>query len=97
MSEALTNGDYIEALDALNAVLKPLGTNLKHYEVRHKDAAVLAMHKIILAERERCAAVCEDQAQLFLSPQYASNQPIGSITERFACAECATAIRNGAV
>jgi len=48
------------------------------------------------AERERCANVCEEQKQGFLSPQYASNQPLGSMLERFACDECATAIRSGA-
>jgi len=42
---------------------------------------------------EECAAICEQQAQDFLSPQYATGQPISSIQERFACAECATAIR----
>ena len=50
--------------------------------------------RAILAERERCAKICEDQKAGFLSPQYASNQPFGSITERFACDECAKAIRS---
>ncbi len=43
--------------------------------------------------RERAALACEAQKQGFLSPQYASNQPLGSMLERFACDECADAIR----
>lgn len=42
---------------------------------------------------EECAKVAEAQAQTFLSPQYASNQPFGSLCERFACDEVAKAIR----
>lgn len=42
---------------------------------------------------EAAARICEEQAQEFLSPEYASPQPVGSITERFACNECARAIR----
>ncbi len=43
---------------------------------------------------EAAAKVCEQQARDFLDPQYATPQPIGSITERFACSECAKAIRS---
>lgn len=42
---------------------------------------------------EECARVAEAQAQTFLSPEYAANQPFGSICERFACEEVAKAIR----
>lgn len=42
---------------------------------------------------EECAKVAEAQAQAFLSPQYAANQPFGSLCERFACEEVAKAIR----
>lgn len=45
------------------------------------------------AMRERAAKVCEDQMQIFLSPQYATGQPLSSITERLACVRCAAAIR----
>jgi len=40
---------------------------------------------------EECAKVAEAQAQAFLSPEYASNQPFGSLCERFE--EVAKAIR----
>jgi hypothetical protein len=46
---------------------------------------------------EECALAAEAQAQTFLSPQYASNQPFGSLCERFACEEVAKAIRALAV
>lgn len=42
---------------------------------------------------ERCAEVCEEQGREFLSPQYATPQPVGSIRERFACDVSAAAIR----
>lgn len=42
---------------------------------------------------EQCAEVAEAQVKEFLSPQYAANQPFGSVCERFACAEVAKAIR----
>ena len=59
--------------------------------VEHSARAILAGRE---AERERCAKVCEDQKIGFLSPEYSFNQPLGSLTERFACDECAQAIRS---
>lgn len=56
--------------------------------------ALLDMVEAGEAMQERCAQVCEDQKQGFLSPQYASNQPLGSMLERFACDCCAAAIRD---
>jgi hypothetical protein len=70
----------------------------------HSDAAYCSQAQIIgliaralLAEREatkeRAAKICEEQAKEFLSPEYAIPQPLGSLQERFACGECAAAIR----
>lgn len=42
---------------------------------------------------ERAAQVCEQQQQDFLSEQYAVGQPLSSFQERFACGQCAAAIR----
>lgn len=42
---------------------------------------------------EECAKVAEAEAQEFLSPEYAANQPFGSTCERFASGEVAKAIR----
>lgn len=53
--------------------------------------AVIA--KALRARDERAARICEQQRQDFLSPQYAANQPFGSISERFGCTRCAEAIR----
>lgn len=56
--------------------------------------AAEARVKLVRAETiEECAKVCEQQAKEFLSPEYASYQPASSLSERFACKECATAIR----
>ena len=49
----------------------------------------------VQAERERCAAACEKQAEVFLSPEYSTGQPLASFQERFACERCAAAIREG--
>lgn len=45
------------------------------------------------AMRERAALACEDRAKAFLSPEYATGQPFSSLSERFACAKCAEAVR----
>jgi hypothetical protein len=42
---------------------------------------------------EAAAKVCEEQAQDFLSEYYATPQPLGSFSERYACGECAKGIR----
>jgi len=60
--------------------------------------------RALLAEREgmrgalmeEAALICEAQAVAFASPQYAT-QPMGSLAERFACKECADAIRKSAL
>jgi hypothetical protein len=43
---------------------------------------------------ERAADACEEQAQVFLSTKYAVNQPLSSLSERFACGRCAEEIRD---
>ena len=80
--------------DIMEAAMEVLKAARPAYDsVEQYDTHWLAVASAILAERERCAKICEQQAQVFLSPQYAANQPIGSICERFACEECAAAIR----
>jgi len=59
---------------------------------RTLDDMTLA-HNVRKSTIEECAKVAEAQAKTFLSPQYASNQPFGSLCERFACEEVAKAIR----
>ena len=42
---------------------------------------------------EAAAKACIDQREVFLSPQYATDQPLSSFKERFACGECIDGIR----
>jgi hypothetical protein len=51
------------------------------------------LRSVVLAEREACAKVCEEQQNIFASPRYATGQPMSSIRERFAAGQCAAAIR----
>ena len=62
-----------------------------HLVATHRTQAFAAGR---LAGLEEAAKACEDQRTAFLSPQYATGQPVSSISERFACTECANAIRN---
>lgn len=52
------------------------------------------LDKAIEAERGEIAEALEKIKIEFLSPSYASNQPFGSITERFAIDECIREVRN---
>lgn len=63
--------------------VEPIARSLLAYGQSRADAAT-----------ERAARVCEEKAKEFLSPEYASGQPMSSFAERFACGECATAIRS---
>lgn len=45
------------------------------------------------AALEKAAQVCEAQEATFLAPEYAAEQPLSSFQERFACRQCAAAIR----
>ena len=44
-------------------------------------------------EREACARTAEAKAAEYLSPEYATGQPLSSFSERFACKQVAEAIR----
>ena len=59
------------------------------------DAAEAERVRAVEAERERCAVICEEQAQVFGSEEYAFGQPMSSFKERFACKSIAAEIRNG--
>ena len=64
--------------------------------INASDAIVYAQQQIkdaVEEEREACAKVAEDEARIFLSPSYATGQPLSSINERFACKQVAAAIR----
>ncbi len=48
-----------DPIEALNTILKPLGSNLRHYMPVHRDAAIEAMRKVLEAEREQIASMVE--------------------------------------
>lgn len=80
--------------DAAKAVLAQLdGTTPDRVGGQVGSLSIVA--RAILAERERCAKVCEAAAEQFLSPEYATGQPMSSFGERFACETCAEGIRSG--
>ena len=66
------------------------GRDLAEAFAAHREAALAEGKRIGM---ERAAEICEQQRGAFLSPEYASPQPIGSLTERFACSQCVDAIR----
>jgi hypothetical protein len=52
-----------------------------------------AVEALVTRALERAAVICEEQAKEFLAPEYATGQPLSSFQERYACNECARAIR----
>ena len=58
-----------------------------------EEAAKAALAAALPMILEKAAKECDEQAQDFLSPQYATHQPLSSLEERFACRQCATRIR----
>ena len=51
-----------------------------------------AYHKGQEEMQKKAAALCRDQAQAFLSPEYSTGQPFSTFQERFACGQCANGI-----
>lgn len=62
-------------------------------EGRFIDVVSAALRKAVADEREACAKACEVEEQIYLSPEYATGQPLSSVGERGACRSCARAIR----
>jgi hypothetical protein len=62
-----------------------------------KDVEITALRQradeATRAAYEECAKIAEQQEQEFLSPEYATDQPLSSFSERFACSQVAAAIR----
>ncbi len=65
-------------------------------ELLRLTARIAQLEAAVEVERERCAVICEEQAQVFGSDEYATGQPMSSFKERFACESNAAAIRTGA-
>jgi hypothetical protein len=77
-------------------VAKPMRIELEKAKQAIRETLipdVAQTEKVRLATIEECARIADSQAQEFLSPEYAANQPFGSFCERFACDEVAKTIR----
>lgn len=90
--------DYARISERIAVVQGDLDRESKEAESYHafwieERSKRIAAEAAVKAERERCAKIAEDQAIAFLSPEYASEQPLGSFCERFACERVAEAIR----
>lgn len=59
----------------------------------HLDECWTKYEAAVAAEREACAQIAHDAMIDFLSPEYATSQPISSFGERFACNRIMKAIR----
>lgn len=57
------------------------------------QAYVQAALAAIVETTERTVRMVEQQQQVFLSPEYATGQPMSSHQERFACGQIADALR----
>lgn len=62
-------------------------------QVEAGAAEIERLRAALSQEREACAKVAEDLAQVYLSPQYATGQPMSSFVERHVCGQIAVAIR----
>jgi hypothetical protein len=77
---------YDDICDAERRVLHRMAEIAVQHVERERVIAVTMM-------REMAAHACEEKTRVFLSPEYATGQPLSSFNERFACKECADAIR----
>ena len=85
---------------ASDAVLIAAGSGLRYYSFQSTVAAIITASARALMAADasataRAIAACEAQKAGFLSPEYAYNQPLGSMLERFAVDECIAAIGKG--
>ena len=85
---------YGRDIAAFFAQLEPELLEETRYEAR---AALLAAAPFQRRDAiEACARIAEKERDGFLSPQYATGQPLSSLMERFACDQIARAIRASA-
>lgn len=72
---------------------RPLSSAV-HDLKKRAEAAESSLSRIKAETIEECAKVAEAKAVEFLSPEYATGQPLSSFNERFACEQVASAIRS---
>ena len=68
-----------------------LARPIEELKSRARDA--LTAESAVAAAWEEAAKIAEAKALEFLSPEYATGQPLSSFNERFACEQVASAIR----
>ncbi|MBM9401601.1 hypothetical protein JUN65_08375 [Gluconacetobacter azotocaptans] len=83
------------SIDAWNiALVRRADAEAQIAVLRAENARLISERNRIAQEtREACARICEQQRDDFADPQYAGGE-MGAFQERFACAECAAAIRS---
>ncbi len=94
--ETVTLPIALEAADALAAADASKLELAKHVDGCVRVAAD-ALASVAQARRdalEDAIAACEKEQRGFLSAEYATPQPIGSISERFGCGACIAAVRS---
>lgn len=73
--------------------------NFRHLSISEDDIEDVRLElerfrrAAIVETTERAVRVVEQQQQDFLSPEYATGQPLSSFQERFACGQIADALR----
>ena len=77
----------------VEAVVYALAEVIWGFSTEGERERVRAIIATALADaRERAlgeaVAACREQQQVFLSPEYATGQPLASFQERFACGRC---------
>lgn len=83
---------HLDALEIVEALVAA-GYTISEPGDTSGDTLTLSHSRGKEEEREACAKICEAEEQAFLSPEYATGQPMSSFEERFACRTCAAAIR----
>lgn len=88
-------GEAADRLEAAEARVRELEAQLADQRAMSKYNREQAekAERALAEAYERAAKTCEQVQKGFLSPEYATPQPTGSIGERFACGICAEEIR----
>lgn len=89
--------DRDAAAAIFDVVLGDVGSYAEFGYPSYREGAIRSLTNAFAAHRraalEEAIKACDDQRDDFLSEQYAVGQPMSSFSERFACGECARAIR----
>lgn len=78
--------------DAGAGTIMPISREIRAGRYDDHDLVQVAL-AAIRETTEAAAKLADQQAQDFLSPEYATGQPLSSLQERFACRQIAKALR----